>query len=123
MAKKGKGKKGKSRKGGKRKGAKRSRLTGHKFGIAESLGMAKTALDVGSSVAGPAIKMAITQPSIMNAKMAASVTAAETRRRASPAIAGIVISNCDQLPFIGRALRGPKRKADRVMKKWTGMPL
>jgi len=36
---------------------------------------------------------------------------------------GIVISNADQLPFIGKLLAKPKHKLDRISKKLVGMRL
>ena len=125
MAKRGrKGRKGK-RKGRKSYGKKRrSKLSGHQFGIAESLGILKTGLDVASNPSvGSAVKATLAQPSIPGARMTAIALWDNTKRASAPALTGIVVSNADKLPFIGKILAKPKHKIDRVAKKWVGMKL
>ena len=115
---------------GKRKGrrSKRSRkvgrrLRGHKFGIAESLGGAKMALDLAGSQTGTNVWSTIKNPSRAAAKITVDQAWPDIKANASPFLVGVIISNANKLPFVGKMLSGPKRKIDAVTKKWLGMRL
>jgi hypothetical protein len=127
MAKKNKG-----------KGTRRSKGKGHrrfgkpKPGLAESLGIAKSAIDVAvsPSPAGNALlaydAKVLMHPSGYSASdwkyiMNANINA--VKANAMPAVMGVVISNCDSIPFIGKLLAKPKRKIDRIAKRYTGFDL
>jgi len=112
------------RRGGKRKGKKKGRgkLKGHQFGVAESLGLAKTGLDMAPSMWADA-KTTITTPSVANVKGSISHIVRDAKQYGDVALFGIVISNADKLPFIGKLLAKPKHKLDRIAKKLVGMRL
>ena len=119
-----KGKKGK-KKGGYRRKQKKSkvrRMQGHKFGVAESLGLAKTGLDMAPSMYAD-LKTTIATPSVDNVKGSINHIVRDAKQYGGTAILGIVVSNCDKLPFIGKLLAKPKHKLDRISKKWVGMRL
>jgi len=116
-SKKSKGK----RRGGKRKAKKGyRRLKGHQLGVAESLGLAKTGLDMAPSMYADA-KTVIATPSVDNVKGSISHIVRDAKQYGGVALLGIVISNADQLPFIGKLLAKPKHRLDRVAKKLVGM--
>ena len=119
---KGKGKGKGKKKGRSRKSApkRRGKLRGHKFGIAESLGAAKTAIDVAPD-AWPAVKEVLKAPTLRGANRAASEVWDSLKDKGTPLITGVVISNMDKLPFVGKMLSGPKRTLDAVARKWLGM--
>jgi len=130
MAKRRKSK-GKRRSGKRRAPKRRGRVRGHKFGIAESLGLTKAAYDVGmtpvsvfggKSVAGSVIHV-ITHPSTDAVKFLVNAAVQATKEKGQPAVVGIIISNSDKLPFIGKLLAPSKHKVDRVVRKYTGMGL
>ena len=120
MGKKGrKGKKRRaSRKGAKRRGGRKA----YKYGIAETLGIAKTALDVASNPSvGTAFKSTLAHPSLAGAKTSAVVVWDATKMSATPAITGIIISNADKLPIVGKMLAPAKHKLDSVSRKYLKM--
>ena len=121
MAKGKKGKKGK-KKGRSRKSApkRRGKLRGHKFGVAESLGAAKTAIDVAPEV-WPYAKRVAKNPSLDNLNTGLTETWNSLKNKSTPLIVGVAISNADKLPFVGKLLSGPKHKVDAVARKWLGM--
>ena len=122
MAKGKKGKKKGHKKGGKKKGKGYRRLKGHQFGVAESLGLGKTALDMAPSMWADA-KTVIATPSVDNVKGTINHIIRDAKAYGDVALLGIVISNADKLPFIGKLLAKPKHKLDRISKKLVGMRL
>jgi len=114
------------RRGGKRKGKKkgRGRARGHQFGIAESLGLAKTVFEVETNTTTSSLQKAfIKNPSVASFKAALESTVAATKDNASTAVLGIVVSNADKLPFVGKLLAKPKHKLDAITRKMVGMRL
>ena len=111
---------------GKRRGGKKSKVVRHakkhKPGMAESLGLLATGLQVAKSEA-PNVKATIKQPTMANIEYTLRHSWDSAKANAEPALVGIVISNADKLPVIGKMLRPLKRKADRIMKSYTGMGL
>ena len=112
------------RRGGKRKGKKKGRgkLKGHQFGVAESLGLAKTGLDMVPSAWADA-KTVFATKSMTDVQGSINHIVRDAKQYGGTAILGIVVSNCDQLPFIGKLLAKPKHKLDRISKKLVGMRL
>jgi len=117
-----KGKKGK-RKGGKRKSTKgRVSRKLSKPGAAESLGLLITAFNTETSPGLLGAQKAGFK-SVEGFKYAVKATADVVKRESTPAIVGLVISNIDAIPVIGKMLRPVKRRADRLSRKFLGTKL
>ena len=124
MAKGRKGKKGKGRRRYYGKKNKSGGRRGHQFGIAESLGLAGAALTIAANPSVvSSVKGTISHPTMAGAKMTGQALWAGAKLAAAPAVTGILISNANAIPFVGRLVARPKAKVDRVVKKYTGMKL
>lgn len=121
MAKRRKKAKGR-RRGGKRRGKKRGRVMKHKPGIAESLGLLKTGIGVAHGSAGH-VKATLKEPTMANIENTAVRIWDSAKANIEPAALGIAVSNMDKLPIVGKMVRPLKRKADRILKSYTGMGL
>jgi len=118
--KKSKGK----RRGGKKRKKGGYRVKKHKPGIAETLGILKSVFDIETSDDVFAVQRdVILRPSVAQMQMAVDRTVTATKNNAGPAILGIVVSNVDKLPIIGRPVAPLKHKLDRILKAWIGMRL
>ena len=115
----------KKRKGSRKRGKKSKvsrRIKKHKPGVAESIGLLATGLEVGKASAGN-IKATLKAPSVANFEYTLKGVWDSTKANAGPALTGIVISNVDKLPIVGKMVRPLKKKADRILKSYTGMGL
>ena len=118
MAKKRKGK----RKGYRGKKSKARGVKRHKPGLAESVGIAATALKVGKTAVPEGVAL-IKHPSTAGLETWATNAWYNTKQNSEPAIVGILVSNADKIPIIGRMVRPTKRKMDKILKSYTGMGL
>jgi len=118
-----KGKKGK-KKGGYRRKQKKGRVSRKlsKPGAAESLGILWTAFNTETSPGLIGAQKAGFK-SVDGFKYAVKATADVVKRESTPAVVGLVISNIDAIPIFGKLLSKPKRRLDRVSKKYLGMRL
>lgn len=117
-----KGKKGK-RKGGQRKSKKAvRRVKSHKPGAAETVGVLWTGGKV-AIAAVPSGKYLLANPNMGAVEGMAKNIWNTAKANAEPAIVGILISNANKLPIIGKPLAPFKRKLDVVFKQWFGMRL
>jgi hypothetical protein len=117
--KKSKGK----RRGGKRKSKGVRRMKAHKPGLAETLGVLKTVYDVEDADTFAWQKAAILHPSRAQFQGALDRTVQGVKDHGGPAIGGIIISNADKLPVVGKMVAPMKRKLDRIAKSYIGMRL
>jgi hypothetical protein len=126
------GKRRKSR--GKRRGGKKSKKGRvsrklSKPGVAETLGVMKSVYDVestdsyGMSLAGRQLYAVRTLGKNGQGKLAMDETVAAAKAHAGPALVGLLVSNVEVIPLVGKMARPFKRRVDRILKKWVGMKL
>ena len=116
----------KKRKGYRRKGKKKGRVSRKtkKPGLAETLGILKSVYD--TEMEGTLMtlqKNAILHPSKASLSTAVNSSVAMAKLHTGPAIVGVVVSNIDIIPIVGKMARPLKTRADRIMKRFTGMKL
>ena len=120
---KGKRSKGK-RRGGKRT-SKKSRVSRKlsKPGLAETLGILKTGIDMAGSRTGADVKGLYHNPNLGNVKILAGSAVADVKQYGGSAVVGLIVSNIEVIPIVGKLAAPVKRRADRILKKWIGMKL
>jgi hypothetical protein len=112
---------------GKRRGGKKSKKgrISHQLskpGAAETLGILWTVFNTETSPGLIGAQKAGFK-SVDGFKYAVKATADVVKREATPAVVGLVISNIDAIPVIGKMLSPVKRRADRLSRKFLGMKL
>ena len=112
---------------GKRRGGKKSKKgrISHQLskpGAAETLGILWTVFNTETSPGLIGAQKAGFK-SVDGFKYAVKATSDVVKREATPAVLGLVISNIGAIPIFGKLFSKPKRRLDRVSKKYLGMRL